>query len=68
MAMVLAIAEGLTMNNDLVFGINEGLTVISLDGAVRGHHFGRIVVRNIALIFSASGALLGLVLGQPCID
>ena len=65
MIVVLAVAEGLTMNNDLVLGIKEGLTVISLDSAVGGHHFGRIVVRKIALILSASGALLGSILSQP---
>src|SRR5512139_2939075 len=65
MAMVLPITEGLTMNNDLVLGINEGLAVISLDGPVRGHHFGRVVVRNITLFFSTSRTLFGLVLGQP---
>ena len=64
--MVLAMSEGLTMNNHLVFGINQGLAVIPLDGAVGGHHFGRVIVRNITLIFSANGAPLGLVLGQPC--
>ena len=38
--MVLAVAEGLTMNDYLVFGINEGLAVISLDDAVGSHHGG----------------------------
>jgi hypothetical protein len=32
--MVLAVTEGLTVNNDLVLGINEGLAVISLDNTV----------------------------------
>ena len=65
MAMVLPITEGLTMHNDLVFGINEGLAVISLDSPVGGHHFGRVVVRKITLFFSTSRTLFGLVLGQP---
>src|SRR5512143_2376652 len=65
MAMVLPITEGLTMNNDLMLGINEGLAVISLDGPMGGHHFGRVVVSNITLFFSTSRTLFGLVLGQP---
>ena len=66
--MVLAIAEGLAMNNDLVLGINEGLAVISLDGAVGSHHGGRVIVRNITLFFSTSRTQLGLVLGQPFLN
>ena len=65
--MVLPIAEGLTMDNHLVFSINEGLAVISLDDAVGSHHGGRVIVRNITLFFSTRGALLGLVFGQPLI-
>ncbi len=65
MAMVLSITKGLTMDNNLVFIINEGLAVISLDGAVGGHHRGRVIVRNITLFFSTSRTLFGLILGQP---
>ena len=64
-AVVLPITEGLTMNNHLILAINEGLTVISLDGAVGSHHGGRIVVSNITLLFSTSRPHLGPVLGQP---
>ena len=66
--MVLPVAEGLTMNNHLVFGINEGLAVISLDDAVGSHHGGRVIVRNITLFFSTRRTQLGLVLGQPLIN
>jgi hypothetical protein len=66
-AMVLAIAERLTVNDDLVLGINDSLAVISLDNPVGSHHHGRIIVRNITLLFSTSRALLGLVFGQPFI-
>jgi hypothetical protein len=52
MAMVLAVAEGLAMDNHLVLGIYEGLTVISLDGAVGSHHHGQIIVGNNTLSFS----------------
>ena len=66
--MVLPVTEGLTMNNHLVFGINKGLAVISLDDTVGGHHRGRVIVRNITLFFSTSRTLLGLVLGQPFLN
>ena len=66
--MVLAIAEGLTMDNHLVFSINEGLAVIPLDDTVGSHHGGRVIVRNITLFFSTSRTQLGLVLGQPFIN
>ena len=66
--MVLAVTRGLTMNDDLVLGINEGLAIISLDGAVGGHHHGRVIVRHITPFFSTSRTQLGLILGQPCID
>ena len=65
--MVLAITEGLTMHNHLVFSINEGLAVISLDDAVGSHHGSRVIVRHITLFFSPRGTLLGLVFGQPLI-
>ena len=68
MAVVLAITEGLTMNNDLVLGINEGLAVIAPDDAVGSHHAGRIVVRNITLFLSASRTYLWLILCQPLIN
>jgi hypothetical protein len=67
MAMVLAVAEGLTMNNHLVLGVNEALAVIPLDDPVGGHHRSRVIVRNITLSFSTSRTYLGLVLGQPFI-
>ena len=47
MAVVSPMAEGLTRNNDLVPGINEGLAVISLDRAVGSHHGGRVIVRKV---------------------
>jgi hypothetical protein len=56
------------MPNDLVFSINEGLAVIPLDDTVGSHDSGRVIVRNIVLFFSARGAQLGLVLGQPMIN
>ena len=63
--MVLAIAEGLTMDNDLVLGVYEGLAIISLDDTVGSHDGGRVIVRNITLFFSASRTLFGLVFGEP---
>ena len=68
MDMVLPIAEGLTMDNHLVFSINEGLAVISLRDAVGSHYGGRVIVRNITLFFSTRRTQLGLVLGQPLIN
>lgn len=68
MDMVLPITEGLTMHNHLVFSINKGLAVIALDGAVGGHHGGRVVVGNITLFFSPRGPSLGLILSQPLLN
>ena len=44
--MVLPVAEGLAMDNHLVFSINEGLAIIALDDPVGSHHGGRIIVRH----------------------
>jgi hypothetical protein len=66
--MVLPVAVGLNMDNHLLFAINETLAVIPLDDTVGSHHAGRVIVRTVALFFSPRGTLLGLVLGQPCID
>src|SRR5450759_5054826 len=68
MSVVLPITGGLTMNNHLVLGIDEGLAIISLDDTVGSHHGGRVIVRNITLFFSTSRTQLGLVLDQPFLN
>jgi hypothetical protein len=67
-AMILAIPAGLPMNNNLVFGIYQGLAILSLDSAVRGHHLSRVIVGKVTLIFFALSAPLGLVFCEPLLD
>jgi len=49
--MLLAFAEGLSVNDDLVLFIHRGYAVIALDRALAGGHFGTFVIGQIALHF-----------------
>jgi hypothetical protein len=47
--MILSFSKGFRMDNHLMLGIDKGLTIISLNRPMGGHHIGRFVIRDIAL-------------------
>src|SRR5262245_33980745 len=49
MAIILAVAKRSGMQNNLVFGIDEGLAIVPLQGAMSRLHFCRVVVSDVAL-------------------
>jgi hypothetical protein len=49
MIMILPFSKGLRMNNNLMFRIDEYLSIISLNRPMGGHHSGRFVIRHITL-------------------
>jgi hypothetical protein len=49
MPIVLSIAKGFRMHDDLMFGIDQGLAIVTLQDAVGGEHLRRLVIRDITL-------------------
>jgi len=49
MMVVLPFAKRFGMNNHLMIPVHQCLTIIPLNGPVRGHHVGRLIICNIAL-------------------
>jgi hypothetical protein len=50
------------MQDDLAFGIDQRLCVVSLDDAMRSGHLGRLIVGQVALDLFAAFPDLGLLL------
>ena len=59
--VVVLAGEGFGGQNDLMFGIDQRLGVVSLHDAVGGGHLDRFVVHGVALDFPAVAAALGLI-------
>src|SRR5262249_54031653 len=49
MPIVLPIAKGLRMHDDLMFGIDQRLAIVTLQYAMSGEHLLRLVIRDITL-------------------
>ena len=60
--LVILAAKGLRMQDDLAFGIDQRLCVVSLDDAMRSGHLGRLIVGQVALDLFAAFPDLGLLL------
>ena len=58
MGMILTAAKGFGVDDYLVFAIDEGLAVITLDDAMGRFHLGRLVVREVAADLLACGPIL----------
>ena len=68
MSIILTIAEGLSVDNHLVFGIDQGLAVVALNDTMGRLHLGRIVIRYLTTDLLACGARFGLILLQPLLQ
>ncbi len=66
--MVLAIAHGLAIDDDLMLVVDQSLGIIALNHAVGGWHFRRFIVGDIALNLSFGLSLLRLVLFEKVIE
>ena len=60
--LVILTAKGFRMQDDLAFGIDQRLCVVSLDDAMRGGHLGGLIIRDVALDLFAAFPDLGLLL------
>jgi hypothetical protein len=65
---VILAGERLGRQDDLVFGIDQGLGVVALDHAVRGGHLHRFIIHSVALDLFAIAALLGFLLLEEFIE
>lgn len=63
--MLLRLAKGFGMDNDLMLAIHGGHPVVSLDNTMRGLHLGRFVIRDVA--FSRLAGFV-IVIFQPFFD
>jgi len=66
--VLLGLAEGLGMDDDLMLTVNGGHAVVTLDYPVRGLHLGGVVVCDVALPGLAGLTGLVVVMGQPLPD
>jgi hypothetical protein len=65
---VVLTAEGFGGKNDLMLGIHQSLSVVSLEHPMRGGHFHGVIVNDIALDFFAIVATLGFLLLQKLVQ
>ena len=68
MGMTLTPAEGFSMDNSLMFGINGSLAVVPLDDAMGRLHLSRLVIRKVTADFFARGPVLGVIIFEPLLQ
>ena len=68
MGMILTAAEGFGVDDYLVFAIDEGLAVVTLDDAMGRFHLGRLVVREVAADLLACRPLLRVIIFKPLLQ
>jgi len=61
-------AEGLSMQDDLMLVIDQGLGIVALNDAMRGRHLSRLIIGEIALDLFGAFAQLGFVLLEEGIE
>jgi hypothetical protein len=66
--MILTPAEGFSVDDHLMFGINESLAVVPLDDAMGRLHFGRLVIGEVTADLLARGPVLGVIILEPLLQ